>query len=204
MISVIIPAKDAAKTLGECLQALLDQERFQFGRDYEVIVIDDGSSDDTAQIGEQYAVKVMRQTNRGPATARNTGARSAMGTLLVFTDADCAPSPTWLRDLTEPFQDPAVVGVKGVYRSSQTAIIPRFVQLEYEYKYERMRNQPAIDFIDTNNAAYRKEVFIQNGGFDESFRVPSVEDQEFSFRLARKGYRMVFEHRGSIRNHDGI
>ena len=51
----------------------------------------------------------------------------------------------------------------------------------------------AIDFIDTYSAAYRKEVFIQNGGFDESFRVPSVEDQEFSFRLARKGYRMVFE-----------
>jgi lipopolysaccharide/colanic/teichoic acid biosynthesis glycosyltransferase len=56
-----------------------------------------------------------------------------------------------------------------------------------------MRNHATIDFIDTYSAAYRTEVFIQNGGFDESFRVPSVEDQEFSFRLARKGYQMVFE-----------
>ena len=85
-----------------------------------------------------------------------------------------------------------MVGVKGVYGSRQTGLVARFVQQEYEYKYVRMRNQATIDFIDTNNAAYRREVFIQNGGFDESFRVPSVEDQEFSFRLARKGYRLVF------------
>ena len=56
-----------------------------------------------------------------------------------------------------------------------------------------MRNQTSIDFIDTYSAAYRKEVFMLNGGFDESFKVPSVEDQELSFRLARKGYRLVFE-----------
>ena len=188
MISVIIPAKDAAKTIGECLQALLHQEGLQFDHDYEVIVVDDGSTDDTAEIAEQYAVRVIRQTNLGPAAARNAGARIARGTLLAFTDADCAPSPTWLRDLTRPFHNPEVVGVKGVYRTRQTGLVARFVQLEYEYKYARMRNQASIDFIDTYSAAYRKEVFIQNGGFDESFRVPSVEDQEFSFRLARKGY----------------
>jgi lipopolysaccharide/colanic/teichoic acid biosynthesis glycosyltransferase/glycosyltransferase involved in cell wall biosynthesis len=192
MISVIVPAKDAAKTLGECLQALLHQESFQFDHDYEVIIVDDGSTDDTVKIAEQYGVSVISQCNLGPAAARNAGVRIARGTLLVFTDADCTPSPTWLRELASPFHDSEVVGVKGVYRTLQTALIPRFVQLEYEYKYARMQNQATIDFIDTYSAAYRKEVFIQNGGFDESFRVPSVEDQEFSFRLARKGYRMVF------------
>lgn len=193
MISVIIPAQDAAKTLGECLQALLHQEGLQFDHDYEVIVVDDGSTDDTAQIAEQYAVRVIRQTNAGPAAARNAGARIARGTLLAFTDADCAPSPAWLRELTQPFHNLEVVGVKGVYCTRQTVLVARFVQLEYEYKYARMQNQAAIDFIDTYSAAYRTQVFSLNGGFDESFRVPSVEDQEFSFRLARKGYRMVFE-----------
>lgn len=193
MISVIIPAKDAAKTLGECLHALLHQEGMKLDHDYEVIVVDDGSTDDTVEIAEQYAVRVIRQTNRGPAAARNAGARIARGTLLAFTDADCAPSPSWLRDLTQPLNNPEVVGVKGVYRTRQSAMVARFVQLEYEYKYGRMLNQTSIDFIDTYSAAYRNEVFIQNGGFDESFRVPSVEDQEFSFRLARKGYQMVFE-----------
>jgi lipopolysaccharide/colanic/teichoic acid biosynthesis glycosyltransferase/GT2 family glycosyltransferase len=193
MISVIVPAKDAAKTIRECIQALIHQEGLQFDHDYEVIIVDDGSIDDTAEIAEQLAVKVLRQTNAGPSAARNAGARLARGTLLVFTDADCIPSPTWLGNLTQPFRNPEVVGVKGVYRTNQTALVARFVQLEYEYKYARMRNQATIDFIDTYSAAYRKEVFIQNGGFDESFRVPSVEDQEFSFRLARKGYHMVFE-----------
>jgi lipopolysaccharide/colanic/teichoic acid biosynthesis glycosyltransferase/glycosyltransferase involved in cell wall biosynthesis len=193
MISVIIPAKDAAKTLGACLQALLHQEGLQFEQDFEVIVVDDGSRDETSEIARQHGVRVLRQTNAGPAAARNAGARVALGILLAFTDADCTPSPTWLRNLTRPFQNPDVVGVKGVYLTRQSALVPRFVQLEYEYKYARMRNQANIDFIDTYSAAYRKEVFILNGGFNEAFRVPSVEDQELSFRLAHKGYIMVFE-----------
>ena len=58
MISIIVPAKDAAKTLGECLQALLHQEGFLFDRDYEVIVVDDGSTDETAKIAQEVNVKV--------------------------------------------------------------------------------------------------------------------------------------------------
>lgn len=193
MISVIIPAKDAANTLGQCLQALLHQEGLQLKQDYEVIVVDDGSSDNTVEIAEQHAVRVIRQTQAGAAAARNAGVRIAKGTLLAFTDADCVPSPTWLRDLTRPFDNPQVVGVKGVYRTHQTGLVARFVQVEYEYKYARMQRMQSIDFIDTYSAAYRTEVFIQNGGFDETFTVPSVEDQELSFRLRRKGYKMVFE-----------
>jgi lipopolysaccharide/colanic/teichoic acid biosynthesis glycosyltransferase/glycosyltransferase involved in cell wall biosynthesis len=193
MISVIVPAKDAAKTIGECIQALLHQEGMRFDSDYEVIIVDDGSTDDTALIAQRYFVSVIQKKNEGPAAARNAGARIAKGSLLAFTDADCAPSPTWLSDLAQRFSNPEVVGVKGAYRTNQIELVPRFVQLEYEYKYVRMLQQYTIDFIDTHSAAYRKEVFSHNGGFDESFPVPSVEDQEFSFRLARKGYRLVFE-----------
>jgi lipopolysaccharide/colanic/teichoic acid biosynthesis glycosyltransferase len=193
MISVIIPAKNAARTLGECLNAVLHQADMQLGQDYEVIVVDDGSTDETARIAEECKVRVIRQSSMGPAAARNAGTRISKGSIVAFTDADCAPSTTWLMDLTRPFQNPDVVGAKGVYRTHQTAMAARFVQLEYEYKYARMRNLASIDFIDTYSAAYRKEVFLLNGGFNESFPVPSVEDQEFSFRLAAKGYRLVFE-----------
>ena len=193
MISVVVPAKDSAQTLPKCLQALQHQEGMRSGQDYEVIVVDDGSTDDTAEIARQHGVRIIRQVNLGPAAARNAGAKIAHGEILAFTDADCAPSSTWLIDISRPLGVTQVVGVKGVYCTHQTELIARFVQLEYAYKYVRMRNQSTIDFIDTNNAAYRKDLFIQNGGFDELFRVPSVEDQEFSFRLARKGYRMVFE-----------
>ncbi len=71
-------------------------------------------------------------------------------------------------------------------------MIPRFVQSEYEDRYDRMRGQAQIDFIDTYSAAYRRDVFLENTGFDPIFTTASVEDQEFSFRLAQKGYRLVF------------
>ena len=192
MISVIIPAKDAEGTIGECIGALLHQQGLVLGQDYEVIVVDDGSRDKTAEVAAGYAVRVIRQANTGPATARNNAARIANGTLLAFTDADCAPSPDWLIKLTQPFHDPEVVGAKGAYLTHQAGLVSRFVQLEYEYKDARMSKLPDIDFIDTFSAAYRKDIFLQNSGFDESFRNPAVEDIEFSFRLARKGYRMVF------------
>jgi len=135
---------------------------------------------------------LMSQPNAGPAAARNRGASEAQGNLLLFTDADCAPAPDWIERLSEPFSQPDVVGAKGTYRTRQRALVARFVQLEYERKYARMVREDRIDFIDTYSAAYRRDVFFANDGFDTRFPTASVEDQEFSFRLARKGYRLVF------------
>jgi lipopolysaccharide/colanic/teichoic acid biosynthesis glycosyltransferase/glycosyltransferase involved in cell wall biosynthesis len=198
MITVIIPARDAEKTIGECLRAVMDQEEMQFGTDYEVILVDDGSIDQTVEIAESFSVRVIQQSNAGPAAARNHGAMVAAGSILVFTDSDCAPSSGWLKNLTQPLSDPQIVGVKGAYLTHQVKLVPRFVQLEYAYKDTRMSNLSSIDFIDTYSAAYRKDVFLQNGGFDERFLNPAVEDIEFSFRLARKGYRLLFEPKATV------
>jgi lipopolysaccharide/colanic/teichoic acid biosynthesis glycosyltransferase/glycosyltransferase involved in cell wall biosynthesis len=187
---VIVPAKNAKDTIEPCLQAILAQQGVD-GR-FEVILVDDGSTDDTAKLAEQPGVSVFRQKNAGPAAARNAGAQIAKGEILAFTDADCEPASDWLLNLTAPFLDSEVVGVKGVYKTRQKSVVSRFVQQEYESKYEGLLKKESIDFIDTYSAAYRKEIFIENGGFNTVFPVPSVEDQEFSFRLARKGYRMVF------------
>ena len=190
MISVVVPAYNAERTLDDCLSALSDQtvERSR----YEVIVVDDGSTDQTEDIAGSYDVRLIAQSNAGPAVARNRGAVEARGYLLLFTDADCAPCRNWIEHMTRPFADPDVVGAKGVYRTRQRALVARFVQLEYEGKYARMRRQAQIDFVDTYSAAYRRDIFLANGGFDPLFSTPSVEDQELSFRLARKGYRLVF------------
>ena len=193
IVSVIIPAYNAEFLLPKLLESLRQQEGLTFGQDYEIIVVDDGSSDRTAAIPPKYGATVLSQPNAGPAAARNHGARAAQAPLLAFTDADCIPAPDWLASLLSPFSDPQVVGVKGVYRTHENGIIPRFVQAEYAFKYERMRKLPQIDFIDTYSATYRREIFLSEGGFDERFPVPSVEDQEFSFRLASKGHKLVFQ-----------
>jgi len=104
MISVVIPAKDAEGTLEECLQATLFQEGFD--QDYEVIVVDDGSTDETAAIAEGLGVKVIRQSNAGSAAAGNAGALAARGEIVAFTDSDCVPALDWLAQLCRPFSDP--------------------------------------------------------------------------------------------------
>ncbi|HEY77303.1 MAG TPA: glycosyltransferase [Thermoflexia bacterium] len=190
LISVVIPVHNGEETLEACLAAL---ERQTVDRSrYEVIVVDDGSTDRTPEIARRHSVHLIRQEQAGPAVARNRGAEAARGQILLFTDADCIPAPDWIARMVAPFRDPEVVGAKGVYRTHQQGWVPRFVQVEYEERYRRMAGRERIDFVDTYSAAYRRDVFLANGGFDPLFPTPSVEDQEFSFRLARKGYRLVF------------
>ena len=189
-VSVIVPARGGHELLARCLRALGEQRGLEDR--FEVIVVDDGSEQPLKPLAEEHGARCIVQEPLGPAAARNTGAQAAQGKILAFTDSDCAPVENWLQNLTAPFDDPEIVGVKGTYASEQAGWVPRFVQQEYEAKYRRMASLEKIDFIDTYSAAYRRDVFLENGGFDTAFPVPSVEDQELSFRLARKGYRMVF------------
>jgi lipopolysaccharide/colanic/teichoic acid biosynthesis glycosyltransferase/GT2 family glycosyltransferase len=188
LMSVIVPARNAADTLADCLRALRSQSLPR--ESYEVIVVDDGSIDDTPRIAEAGSDRLIRQAWQGRAAARNAGAVAARGKLLVFTDADCVPTPNFLEYLSNAFQHIEIVAAKGAYRTTQRGMIPRFTQQEYQHKHDRMARRTRIDFIDTYAAAYRRAVFMDNDGFDVSY--PTASDQELSFRLARKGYGMVF------------
>jgi cellulose synthase/poly-beta-1,6-N-acetylglucosamine synthase-like glycosyltransferase len=190
--SVIVPAYNAGQMIPLCLAALTDQTA---ARDsYEVIVVDDGSTDGTAEgVARFPGVRLVRQPNQGPAAARNQGARLAAGDIIVFTDADCVPARDWLERMLEPFgADPDLAGAKGAYRTSQTQLVARFVQIEYEDKYDLLRRMEAIDFIDTYSAAYRREVFLRYGGYDTGFPVACAEDIELSYRMSRDRLKMLF------------
>jgi len=198
--SVIVPAYRATDVLPRCLAALRDQSLPCDA--YEIIVVDDGSPDQTADVAEKILGdangRVIRAPHGGPAHARNLGAQAARGAILAFTDADCEPAHDWLECLTAPLRDETITGTKGVYRTRQKSLVARFVQQEYQDKYDRLANQTTIDFVDTYSAAYRREVFLASGGFDESFTTASVEDQEFSFRLTAQGHRLVFAPRAVV------
>jgi glycosyltransferase involved in cell wall biosynthesis len=132
-ISIVVPARNAARTIGGCLQGLLEQSVSR--ERYEVIVVDDGSTDETDQVVEGSGFTLIAQAQQGAAAARNKGASVAKGNILLFTDADCVPATSWLAEMARSFEDQEVVGVKGVYRTRQAGLIPRFVQCEYEERY---------------------------------------------------------------------
>jgi cellulose synthase/poly-beta-1,6-N-acetylglucosamine synthase-like glycosyltransferase len=137
-------------------------------------------------------VKCISQPNRGPAAARNHGARTAKGEIIIFTDADCSPDRDWLRQMALPFQNDKTTGVKGAYRTRQMALAARFAQAEFEDRYDLLSKSDAIDMVDTYSAAFRRNTFIKIGLFDESFPVANNEDTELSYRMCAAGYRLEF------------
>lgn len=189
--SVIVPAYNAEKTLGACLEALL-QQSVNCDK-YEIIVVDDGSTDRTIEVANGYSARVLGQNHLGPACARNLGAKVAIGDFLLFTDADCIPTFNWIEEIVRPLEnDPLVAGVKGSYRTFQANLIARVAQVEFEEKYARLRRQKCIDFVDTGSAAFRKETFWEMGGFDPGFPSASNEDTELSFNLVSRGWNLIF------------
>ncbi|HHB89677.1 MAG TPA: glycosyltransferase [Anaerolineae bacterium] len=193
-VSVIIPAYNAEKELARCLMALEYQTLPQ--DEYEVIVVDDGSQDGTADVAKAHGARVLKLDHMGPAAARNAGAELARADIIVFTDADCEPAPDFLERLIEPFDAPLISGTRGVYRTQQTSLVARFVQLEYEERYQRIarlqKEKGSVDALDTSYAAYRREVFLEAGGFDTRYRHAAGEDHELSFRLAHAGHTFRF------------
>ncbi len=189
-VSIIIPTFNGASRIGNCLASLTRQVP---GRNAEILVVDDGSTDNIAEaVGRYPAARLLSQKNAGPASARNRGAREAQGEIILFTDDDCVPMPGWLNAMLEPFRQPDVIGAKGVYRTHQKSLIARFVQIEYEDKYRLMKRLENIDFIDTYSAGFVRERFLEMTGYDTSFPVACAEDIELSYRMSARGWTMKF------------
>lgn len=188
--SIIVPTFNGASRIGSCLDALLEQTA---GRDAEILVVDDGSTDNTVDVVRRYSTVVLiNQANAGPAAARNRGAMESSGKVILFTDDDCIAASCWVNSMLQPFDDPEVVGAKGAYRTRQKSLVARFVQIEYEDRYRLMNGADSIDFVDTYSAAFRRERFFEMDGYDTSFPVACAEDIELSYRMSNSGWKMKF------------
>jgi len=197
MISVIIPTYNSEKTIESCLKSLLKQS---FPRkNYEIIIVDDGSNDRTLRIVSKYKVRIFRQKHSGPAVARNMGVKHSKGNIILFTDADCVPDKNWIKRVTEPFKNEQIVGVAGAYKTlNKNKLMARFAGYEIEERHEGMKKLDSIDFVGTYNCAYRKSIFSKFGGFDKSFSEASGEDTELSFRISKAGYKIVFQSKAIV------
>ncbi|UCC91435.1 MAG: glycosyltransferase [Candidatus Aenigmatarchaeota archaeon] len=187
-ISVVIPVYNSEKTIEKCIGSLLNQTR----KPDEIIVVDDRSKDRTSEIAKSFKnVTLLEKNHEGPAAARNLGAKKAKGEILLFIDSDCIADKNWVSEMVKPFENKQITGVQGIYKTSQKGLMSRFVQLEIEDRYERMKKFETIDFVGSYSAGYRKRIFLKFKGFDESFPIASGEDPELSFKLSKAGHKMV-------------
>jgi len=135
-VSVIIPAYNSGKTIEDTVKSVLSQT---FKGQYEVIVVDDGSTDNTAEAISKIKDKriiLVKQSNKGPATARNHGARKARGRFILFTDSDCIADKNWIKEMIAPLKRPEIVGVQGKYKIlNKQSLIARFTQYEIEERF---------------------------------------------------------------------
>lgn len=187
-VSVVVPARNEELRIGRCVRALLAQD---YPREqYEVIVVDDGSQDRTADVAAGFGVAVLRQPPSGGAAARNLGVAHARGEVVAFTDADCVPVRDWLRELVAPFQDPSVAASGGDVVGEPVSWIARYIEAAGYFRLERRWHAHPWPIFVTANVAYRKAVFEALGGFDPELR--GASDLEMTWRVARDGrFRLV-------------
>ncbi len=181
-VSVIVPTRNRPEALRQCLAALAAQDMPL--AQFEVLVCDDGSEEDVRSVAEQaqqtgLQVRYLRQSPRGPATARNLGIRHAQAEIVAMTDSDTLPDRAWLRNLVETLgAHPEAVGVEGkVYAENDG---------EFGPLGEGPTNLTGGVFL-TCNCAYRREALFQAGGFDESFPYPAYEDTDLAARAGQLG-----------------
>lgn len=176
-VSVIIPAYNAADYVGRAIESALNQTHAPL----EVIVIDDGSRDNTAEQVAQYPapVRLLRQPNGGPAAARNHGARVANGEWLALLDADDAWLPHKLERQLPYLSEPTIA---LVHACEPAEYAPREATFEALWK----RN-----FLLTSSVLIRRTAFDETGRFNEDRELIGVEDYNLWLRMAARGLRVI-------------
>lgn len=190
--SVIVPVFNGARTIGDTLRCLLHQTRQP--KQLEIIIVDNGSTDGTAEIVRRFDVTLLAEEKRGPGAARNRGLKAARGEVIVHLDADTLPSRTWLGELVKPFADPEVMVAGG----RTLAFVPetpaeRYVAASGLYDPENHIRREIFPFVPSLNMAVVRSAALGVGGWSEELH--TAEDVDFCYRLLRAfpGRRMVYQ-----------
>jgi GT2 family glycosyltransferase len=189
-LTVIVPVRNDPRRLARCLAALAQSSL----RDFEVIVVDDASTDDTADVAESLGAKVIRLPARsGPAAARNVAAGVARGAILMFVDSDVCVHPQTLAVAVAALDDPAVDAVFGSYdlEPAEPNLLSQYKNLAHRYYHQA--SPPNVGTFWSGCGAIRSDVFKAFQFDGQQFRRPSIEDIELGVRLTAAGKRIVID-----------
>ena len=198
LVSVVVAVRNEQAGIVDCLESLLRMDYPSERR--ELLIVDNGSTDRTAEVVRRYPVAYLHESCRGVCHARNRGIQNATGEILALTDPDCVVSTGWLRELMQPFGDPGVGMVGG-------EIIPfpgrtpaeSYAARRRSHSQQRPMSHPRRPFAMTPNVAVRREVFRQIGLFDVRFPGGGWEDADLSWRCVRESnFRLAYAPRAVV------
>lgn len=178
---MVIPARNSARTIERCVKSILDQDGLSAG--LEVIVVDNGSADETGKLAERAGARVIFESLPGRSKARNRGAAEGTGELLAFMDADSTAPPDWLSKCIDILRHPWIGASQPLVQKAGPAhakVTPRFVQAHYY-----------LPFLSTCGLVTSREAFAAARTFDE--QLPRAVDVDFSFRLLACGFALAWE-----------
>jgi glycosyltransferase involved in cell wall biosynthesis len=187
--SIIIPVYNGGNLFKRCLTAIR-QSGFT---DWEVVVVDDGSTDGSNRLAQEFGTRVLKTRGRlGPAAARNLGAQAARGSYLFFIDADCELHPDTLAHIAQVFQaDPGLEALFGSYDDAPGAanFIAQYKNLFHHYVHQNSGAEASTFW--TGCGAIKRSQFLALGGFDvQRYRRPAIEDIDLGYRLKQAGGRI--------------
>jgi glycosyltransferase involved in cell wall biosynthesis len=199
LLSVVVAALNSEATIGRTLSSVFSSKLRR--SDFEVILVDNGSTDSTVEVAKRYPVKIYSCAKRGQGAARNLGVKKARGEIICFTDSDIVVTEDWLERIADFFgSNPGVDGVGGPIFAPLRGQANNLQRLEGEL-YARTHNFPVCmmkcEFGEKKNAlysancAYRRNVLVSSGGFDES-GIDAV-DIDLCWKLILKGKHLVFD-----------
>ena len=182
-ISVVIPAYNEEKYLASCLESLKNQNYPK--EKYEVIVVDNNSTDKTPQIARDFGARIVGCQVQGVAAARQVGGQAVFGEIIAGTDADTMLPVTWLKDINSYFQDKSIVAISGSATFSSTGSFNKLLARVGFPLIMRTMFFLGKKALNGFNFAIRKDVFDKIGGFDPEML--SAEDVDLGIKASKKG-----------------
>jgi O-antigen biosynthesis protein len=187
-VSVVVCSYNGGRTIGECLAGL---QRLEYP-DYDVIVVDDGSTDATAAIARGFDVRLISTANQGLSAARNTGLAAATGEIVAYIDDDAVPDPHWLAGLGAAFRSSDHVGIGGPnIPPPDDGLIAELVAHAPGGPMHVLLDDTTAEHIPGCNMAFRREALEAVGGFDPQFRAAG-DDVDLCWRLQERGWTLGF------------
>lgn len=187
-ISVYIPCFNVERFIGECIEHLMQQT---LAPD-EILVINDGSVDNTVKIANQYPVRIIHHNgNQGLSVTRNTGVNNARNELVASIDADCLASKDWLAELVKLISTSNSAGVGGkLIEKNKDRVTDRWRAIHMrQHWWEDIKINPP--FLFGNNNLFRKSILIESGLYNPKYRT-NYEDVDICNRIREKGYNLIY------------